>query len=311
MQGQLTVVVSLIDNTRLSSSPTHQIMSSAARSAPQHPTGPASLAPWLLAPLPPAAAAAGDPPAADALTAAAAAAEQLHGRLPAAPFLHPDVTRCYWRLWRGKWARLAARFVVPTQSEAPQQQQQQPRGGGGVVDVDRILRLLQGASEGTHLSPAVGVKTFNAVKTLAACHAAAATAAAQQRGARGGGGGRGAGKRADGKAAGGRNEGVAARSADLAASPFSVDVSLSAMGRHSVVHSISKPAPAPTIRFIHAHPLSDPLIKHCHTLRTARKTRSSATPTAWRPRWRSCLSRTWRSPICSARTQRQPPRWRS
>jgi hypothetical protein len=127
-----------------------QLMATAAAAAPRHPLGPASLASWLLCPLeaPAAAVAAtGAGAAPHGGGAADAAALRLLGqRLPLAPYLRPDVARCFWRLWRGKWARLVARFDVPASPAGGAAQQQQPQGrpeGAGPRYVDRLLHALE------------------------------------------------------------------------------------------------------------------------------------------------------------------------
>jgi hypothetical protein len=110
---------------------TQRIMDDAARAAGPHPLGPASLAGWLLAPL-------GSCLKGSSAALAPAAARQLAERLAGAPFLSREVTRCYWRLWRGKWARFRDLFMVP----APPGCRQQALGGE-VVDVDRVFQLLE------------------------------------------------------------------------------------------------------------------------------------------------------------------------
>ncbi|KAI8472214.1 MAG: hypothetical protein J3K34DRAFT_457960 [Monoraphidium minutum] len=104
-----------------------ELMVSAAEAAPAHPIGPATLAPWLLAPL-------------DACPRAAAAGaplRQLADRLQLAPAAAPDAARCFWRLWRGKWARLRERFGGAPRRPAL------GLGGAAELDVDRILSVLQ------------------------------------------------------------------------------------------------------------------------------------------------------------------------
>ncbi|KIY91996.1 hypothetical protein MNEG_15967 [Monoraphidium neglectum] len=107
-----------------------EVAAAAAEAAPPHPIGPASFAPWLLAPLAP-----------GPRSSAAAAALRLPERLPGAPFARPDAARCYWRLWRGKWARLRERFPA----EGPQGAHliRVAAGAQQRLDLDEILGVLQ------------------------------------------------------------------------------------------------------------------------------------------------------------------------
>jgi hypothetical protein len=119
----------------------------AATAAPRHPIGPASLAAWLLCPLEApgaaAAAAAAGPHSVAAGGADAAALRTLGARLPGAPYLRPDVARCYWRLWRGKWARLAARLGLAAAGGGAVQQRQEQREGVTAPHVEEVLDILQ------------------------------------------------------------------------------------------------------------------------------------------------------------------------